>query len=259
MPLTKTATAIIPVYNEEKTVKEMVQTVLKSKLFAQVIVVNDGSTDKSGKILKSFGKKIILINFSRNQGKSKALVAGVKKARSELVVFLDGDAVNLNKKHLLALVAPFKNKKTKVIIGYPKNVRKSLTFLMGERVYFRQDLLPYLKRMRICKFGIELFLEELGRKKKWQTKHVALVGLHKLLKFDKTGFTQKTLKGYLKEAWEIAEEAARIGQRTAEEKIAFQKKILQKILKNYLAQSRKMVEKILTKSKNLQKLKELLK
>ena len=69
----KTVSAIVPVFNEEKTVKVVVETLLASKLISEVICVNDGSTDKGLEILKSFGRKIKLIDLKRNHGKGFAL------------------------------------------------------------------------------------------------------------------------------------------------------------------------------------------
>lgn len=253
------ATVIIPVHNEEKTIKEVVKTVLKSRLFCQVIVVNDGSTNGSGKILKSFGKKISLIQLSKNQGKGAALAQGVTKAKGKIVAFIDADATNMDKKYLLPLLQPFRNNNISASIGWPTKIGQAPQFFQGERAYRRENLLPYLKNMEAAKGGIEVFLDELAKQKKWRVKHVSLRGLHKLLKFDKTGFGQETLKNYLKEALEMAEQVAKIQKKTAQEKLALQKKILQKMLKNYLIQSRKMIEKVLISSKNFKKLKELLK
>jgi len=48
----KTISAIVPVYNEDKTVAKVVETLLNNPLINEVICVNDGSTDKSLTILK---------------------------------------------------------------------------------------------------------------------------------------------------------------------------------------------------------------
>ena len=79
--------AIVPVYDEEKTVARVIGALLANNKFDEVICVNDGSTDRTLEILKSFGNKIILIDLKKNRGKGFALVSGIKKAKGEIVVF----------------------------------------------------------------------------------------------------------------------------------------------------------------------------
>lgn len=82
---------IIPVYNEQKTVKECLDRVMKVdfKLPTEVIVVNDGSTDGTFKILEKY-PGITLINKD-NGGKGTAVRAGIKAARGEYIVIQDAD------------------------------------------------------------------------------------------------------------------------------------------------------------------------
>lgn len=81
---------IIPVYNEQSTLPGVLRAVIKCKKANEVIVVNDGSTDQSGEILKAFlskSNKIKAINFNKNRTKAKALIAGVKKQEGILFSF----------------------------------------------------------------------------------------------------------------------------------------------------------------------------
>ena len=87
--------AIIPVFNEEKTVGEIIETLL-TDLVDEIICVNDGSSDESLNILKSFGTNIKLINLKRNYGKGFALAAGIKRAKGDFVAFFDSDLLNLS-------------------------------------------------------------------------------------------------------------------------------------------------------------------
>lgn len=83
---------IIPVYNEQKTVREIINKVKKVPYpgVREIIVINDGSTDKSAQVIKSI-PKIIFINFQKNRGKGFALRAGFKKAKGEIVLIQDAD------------------------------------------------------------------------------------------------------------------------------------------------------------------------
>ncbi len=82
--------AVIPAYNEEKTIAEVV---LKAKEHVDfVIVVDDGSKDKTAEIAKKAGA--VVVRHGRNLGKGKALSTGIERARElgvDAVVFLDAD------------------------------------------------------------------------------------------------------------------------------------------------------------------------
>ncbi len=85
---------IIPVYNVDKYLEECLQSVCSQTLKdIEIICINDGSTDKSGQILKDFAKKdkrIVLIE-QKNQGVSIARNNGIKAAKGEYIGFVDSD------------------------------------------------------------------------------------------------------------------------------------------------------------------------
>ncbi len=82
---------LMPVYNREKYVRQAVESIL-SQTFTdcELIAIDDGSTDGSAKILKSFGNRIKLIQ-QRNQGPEVARNAGAAVAQGEYLAFLDSD------------------------------------------------------------------------------------------------------------------------------------------------------------------------
>ena len=88
----KKISIIVPVFNEEKSLKKLFKKLLNLKLNKnkkEIVAVNEGSTDSSFNILKKF-KKIKLLN-QRNQGKGKAVQSGISKATGEYVVVQDSD------------------------------------------------------------------------------------------------------------------------------------------------------------------------
>ena len=75
---------VIPCYNEESTVASVVDKVLANPWVAEVIVVDDGSTDKSREILASIDEpRLVVVVQPVNQGKGAALRAGFSKATAE--------------------------------------------------------------------------------------------------------------------------------------------------------------------------------
>lgn len=85
---------IIPVFNMEKTLERCVDSVLKQSCKDwEIILVNDGSIDKSGVISKSFSEKHENIHyyFQENKGVSSARNLGIEKSNAEWMIFLDAD------------------------------------------------------------------------------------------------------------------------------------------------------------------------
>jgi len=83
------AFAVIPAFNEEKTVAKVVN---KTKKYCPVIVVDDGSKDKTADLAKKSGA--ILIKHEINEGYGKSLVDGINEAikrKAEFVITLDAD------------------------------------------------------------------------------------------------------------------------------------------------------------------------
>jgi len=83
------------------------------------------------------------------------------------------------------------------------NVFSNLT---GERVYYKNDLIPYLGKMAQTKFGVEIFLNNLFTEK--ETKKVSLKQLKGLFKYEKRN-SVNTFKEYVVEGVEIAQEIGR--------------------------------------------------
>ncbi len=91
----KLLSIIVPIYNEENTLKEVLTSLSKLKenvQFIEIIVVNDGSTDNSLKILNENDNLYDhLINNSQNKGKGNAVKSALEKASGKYVIFQDAD------------------------------------------------------------------------------------------------------------------------------------------------------------------------
>lgn len=87
---------IIACYNAENDIEQCLESILNSYFpNFEVIVINDGSTDNTRKVLKPYSrlKKIKMYSLTKNLGPSKARNFGEKKAKSRYILFLDSDCI----------------------------------------------------------------------------------------------------------------------------------------------------------------------
>ncbi len=88
-----TLSVIIPVYNENKTIQEIINRVRATGLADEIVAVDDGSTDGSRDTLaKISGDGSVRVFYhERNQGKGKAVRTGIENARGDLIIIQDAD------------------------------------------------------------------------------------------------------------------------------------------------------------------------
>ncbi|WP_323737002.1 glycosyltransferase [Methanosphaera sp. ISO3-F5] len=101
----KTVSIVIPAFNEEKSIGHVLETVKKVSEITQIIVVDDGSTDNTSKIVSKFND-VILLKHEKNKGKGSAMKTGLKKVTNEIVLFLDADLSEINQYQVEAIIKP---------------------------------------------------------------------------------------------------------------------------------------------------------
>lgn len=82
---------IVPVYNEEKNIKKCLNSILLQSGDFEVIVVNDGSKDNSEKIIKEIKDNRLKYFYKKNSGLSDTRNFGIKQAKGDYLMFVDGD------------------------------------------------------------------------------------------------------------------------------------------------------------------------
>jgi glycosyltransferase involved in cell wall biosynthesis len=97
--------AIIPAHNEEKTVGDVVRTLVASGHFREVIVVSDGSTDRTSAVAREAGATLVH-ELPASRGKGMALSHGVTHTDAPIVCFFDADLRGLTLAHIAALLDP---------------------------------------------------------------------------------------------------------------------------------------------------------
>ena len=98
-------TAVIAAYNEEKTIADVLRALTASRLIDEVIVVSDGSDDRTVEICRSV-EGVRTIALLENHGKGFAMAVGVANASNNVLFFCDGDMYNVTDEHIEALVTP---------------------------------------------------------------------------------------------------------------------------------------------------------
>jgi len=86
-------TVIIPVYNEQRTISEIIHRVQAMNLASEVVVIDDGSTDGTREILNELdgSDNIRVILHDRNQGKGAAVRSGIRFANGDVLIIQDAD------------------------------------------------------------------------------------------------------------------------------------------------------------------------
>jgi glycosyltransferase involved in cell wall biosynthesis len=95
---------VIPAYNEEENLANVVNVVKGISYVSEVIVVDDGSTDKTAQIAKEAG--VSVISHVSNQGKGAAIKTGFRHSKGDIVAFIDADIENLTKKQVDTIIEP---------------------------------------------------------------------------------------------------------------------------------------------------------
>jgi glycosyltransferase involved in cell wall biosynthesis len=124
-------TVVVPVFNEEKTIKAIHQRICATGIPREIIYVNDGSTDSSLSILVELAGNdhVILIDQPSNRGKGSAIRAGVQSASGEIIILQDAD-LEYDPREYPRLLSPFADESVKVVYGARFTERKRHAFYL---------------------------------------------------------------------------------------------------------------------------------
>lgn len=164
----KKISCIIPAYNEEKEIGNILSVLvpLIGKTLCEVIVINDCSQDATKEIVKTF-PAVILIDHAVNQGKTKAVVNGVKASTGDYIFMLDADLRFINEQNIIDIIEPIERNIADITMVYIKNAWplfpfKKIDYLSGERILKKTAIVPFLPEMeRLPSYGLEVFLNRI--------------------------------------------------------------------------------------------------
>lgn len=147
---------IVPVYNVEEYLEECLNSIYKTKIEKEVILINDGSSDNSLRILEMYKKKYfketIIIN-QKNKGLSGARNEGLKIAKGNYISFIDSDD----------LILPDIYERI-----YKKGKEQNLDIIIGTGSYYynNREIKKFKRNKRLNKIGIVSGKEYLIRSSK---------------------------------------------------------------------------------------------
>lgn len=210
----KKVSVIICAYNEEKTIRDVIISIASNNIFDEIIVVNDGSSDKTKDYILDCANtlNIIVVNLPVNRGKGFAMAKGIEMASNEIIFFCDADITNstsVNFHNLRdTLILPVICDEADMILGYTEitiNNHKTnpIKGLTGERVIKKNDVLPILDKIKDSKFGVETLLNLHYKATGKKVKKVLLNDVKHSSKFRKTTNLLAT-KQYIEEGHQIA-------------------------------------------------------
>jgi glycosyltransferase involved in cell wall biosynthesis len=110
---------IIPVYNEEGTVQELIERVKRVNIEKEIIIVNDGSKDQTLSILKAAVEglaDIKIISYPDNRGKGYAIRQGLNSVSGDVVLIQDAD-LEYDPQDYFKIMQPFLNGEAQVVYG----------------------------------------------------------------------------------------------------------------------------------------------
>lgn len=111
---------IVPVYNEQNTILEVLARVLAVDLEKQIVVVDDGSSDGTADLLDDWARKqpdwVTVHRHAKNQGKGAAVRTGLKVATGDYVIIQDGD-LEYDPDDYQRLLAPLVESEAQVVYG----------------------------------------------------------------------------------------------------------------------------------------------
>ncbi len=180
--------AIVPAYNEEKTIAHVIDVICSCSLVDEVIVVSDGSKDRTAAVARHTGATTFQLEM--NRGKGGAMLYGVEQTDASVLVFLDADLIGLTKEHVEQLVLPVLNGINVMHVGvidrgpFVTRLMHVLPLISGQRA-MKRSVIESVPPRFLQGFMIEPALNYACRSKKWRIGISDLAGLDIRRKFQK--------------------------------------------------------------------------
>jgi glycosyltransferase involved in cell wall biosynthesis len=178
--------AILPAYNEAKTIGNVLEVLCRVDSLNEIIVVDDGSKDSTADIVRTYtGRdgRVRLIQHETNRGKGQAVFSAWRSTQASYLILLDSDLMNLTPAHIEALIAPVLTNKADMTLGLFLGGRIPTDFahwaspwLTGQRG-LRADILKVVLEEAAAGFGFEVALTIAAKQNGYRTRIVPMKGV----------------------------------------------------------------------------------
>lgn len=198
--------AIIPAFNEEATIGQVIRAVKGAGLVSEVIVVDDGSKDRTAAVAAAAGARVV--SLPENVGKGGAMKAGAETTDADVLLYLDADLTGLERGHLHDLLAPVLAGEVDMTVGVFDEGRlatdiaqRIAPFLSGQRA-IRRSILLEIPQLETSRYGVEVVISRYAEKCGLRVARVYLKHVGQVMKEEKLGFW-KGFGARLRMYWEI--------------------------------------------------------
>lgn len=185
--------AVVPAYNEEERITSVLDAIKSAKLIDEIVVVSDGSTDRTYDIASS-DPTIKTIGLQNNLGKGGAMRIGAENTDADIVLFLDADLIGMDGAKVDAIVQPLIDNSADMAVGIFKSGRQATDlaqfiapFISGQRA-MRRDTFIDIPNLHQVRSGVEIAITKYCRARKLRVSKVALPGCTHCMKEEKMGF-----------------------------------------------------------------------
>lgn len=186
---------IIPAKDEAGHISWVIAAAKGSKLAHEVIVVCDGCTDGTARVARNH-EGVIVKELPVNLGKGGAMAAGVAATDARILAFVDADLFGLRPEHIDSIIKPILDRRCDMCVGifrggkYWSDTAQMITpYLSGQRAVRRElfEAVPYIGELR---FGVEVALNNMAKRRRARIMRVALVGVSNTHKEQKMGIVK---------------------------------------------------------------------
>ena len=188
----KLVSAIVPAFNECRTICGVIEPLLRHGLIDEIIVVDDGSSDDTAERARTLGASVI--TSPTNAGKASAMSRGVRAARNETIFFCDADVVGLTQETVTQIVSAVTSGDYAMYVGirgrktyWANRLLRFTPILGGERALTR-DLWNRVPGSYKRNFQIEIALNFFAKHLGQRMGFAVVNGLTQVIKERKRGF-----------------------------------------------------------------------
>lgn len=186
--------AIVPAYNEVETIGNVVRALADSGYFSEIIVISDGSTDKTAEIARGSGATMVH-ELPKRGGKAAAMQHGITHTDAPIIFFADADLYGFNREHIKKILDPVLTGQKFMNVGirdrgaFFMRFSTHLPLIGGERAIIRK-VIEDIPQKYLQGFMVEAAMNYYCRSRGLPYGSVLCHGLHIRHKYQKVGLAR---------------------------------------------------------------------